>query len=152
MIKKTVVYEDFNGVTREEDFYFNLTTTELMKLESDVPGGFAALLEGIIKSNNAVGVYQQLRYILSRSYGIKSEDGRRFEKDPKYFEDFETTEAYSNLIESLINNPDEMNAFIEGIMPKRLMKQANDIMDQFETREEAVEYIRLQSVENQKSE
>ena len=32
MIKKTVKYEDFNGVERSEDLYFNLTKTELQNL------------------------------------------------------------------------------------------------------------------------
>ena len=33
MIKKTITYTDYNGVSRTEDFWFNLTTAELMKME-----------------------------------------------------------------------------------------------------------------------
>ena len=29
MIKKTINYVDYNGVNREEDFYFNLTKAEI---------------------------------------------------------------------------------------------------------------------------
>ncbi len=148
MIKETITYEDFNGVERTEDFFFNLTSAELTALELAVKGGFSALLEGIIKSDNGPAVYKQLRYIISKAYGVKSEDGRRFDKNPRHFEDFETTEAYSTLIEGLISNPDKLNAFIEGIMPQKLMRQATEALDKFETREEAVEYLRSQSEKN----
>ena len=29
MLKKTMTYEDYNGVPRTEDFYFNLTPAEV---------------------------------------------------------------------------------------------------------------------------
>ena len=34
MLKKTVTYEDYNGVEQTEDFYFNLTKVECMELDS----------------------------------------------------------------------------------------------------------------------
>ena len=33
MLKKTITYEDWNGKTRTEDFYFNLTRVECAELE-----------------------------------------------------------------------------------------------------------------------
>ena len=29
MLKKTITYTDYNGTTRKEDFYFNLTQAEV---------------------------------------------------------------------------------------------------------------------------
>lgn len=34
MIKKRIKYTDFNGVEREEDFYFNISKAELVEMES----------------------------------------------------------------------------------------------------------------------
>lgn len=31
MLKKTMTYEDYNGVPRTEDFYFNLTPAEVTR-------------------------------------------------------------------------------------------------------------------------
>lgn len=43
MLVKTITYEDFNGTERTEDFMFNLTKTELVKLEHSIE---ADLLSG----------------------------------------------------------------------------------------------------------
>lgn len=39
MLKKTIAYTDYNGTTRKEDFYFNLTQAEVTELEVSVEGG-----------------------------------------------------------------------------------------------------------------
>ena len=36
MLKKTIVYVDFDGVERKEDHYFNLTKSELVEMEVGV--------------------------------------------------------------------------------------------------------------------
>lgn len=141
MLKKEITYEDFNGVTRTEDFYFNLTRTELAAMELDVPGGFSALLEGIIRSDNAVAVYEQLKVIIDKAYGVKSEDGRTFRKSEQALEDFRTSEAYDELVYGMIEGPDSLSAFIEGIMPKKLSNQVQDLNAKFDTREEMIEYL-----------
>lgn len=33
MLKKRIKYTDYNGVERNEDFYFNLNKAELMEME-----------------------------------------------------------------------------------------------------------------------
>ena len=38
MLKKTMTYEDYNGVPRTEDFYFNLTPAEVTEMELSVDG------------------------------------------------------------------------------------------------------------------
>ena len=52
-----------------------------------------------------------------RSYGIKSEDGRRFQKSEEISKSFEQTEAYSQLFVKLCTNADAASAFINGILP-----------------------------------
>ena len=39
MLKKTIQFQDFNGNSRTEDFYFNLTQAEVTELELSVDGG-----------------------------------------------------------------------------------------------------------------
>ena len=39
MLKKNMTYEDYNGVSRTEDFYFNLTPAEVTEMELSVDGG-----------------------------------------------------------------------------------------------------------------
>ena len=39
MIKETITYVDYDGNERTEEFYFNMTTTEKMDIESTMPNG-----------------------------------------------------------------------------------------------------------------
>mgnify|MGYP007065598478 CR=1 FL=1 len=43
MLKKTVTYTDYNGVERTEDFYFNLTRSELIEMHLTTEGGMEEL-------------------------------------------------------------------------------------------------------------
>ena len=52
MLKKTIKYTDYNGVEREEDFYFNLTKAECAKLELSTEGGLEAFANRMIQSQN----------------------------------------------------------------------------------------------------
>ena len=47
MLKKTIKYTDYNGVEREEDFYFNLSKAEIAEMELEIPGGMTAMLQRI---------------------------------------------------------------------------------------------------------
>ena len=54
MLKKTIAYTDYEGVEREEDFYFNLTQSELMVMELSEEGGLKKMMERIIREPMAV--------------------------------------------------------------------------------------------------
>ena len=47
MLKKTITYEDFNGVERKEDFYFNLSKAEIMEMQFGTVGGLDVMLKKI---------------------------------------------------------------------------------------------------------
>ena len=42
MLKKTIAYVDFNGNDQTEDFYFNLSKTDLTEMQLSVDGGLSA--------------------------------------------------------------------------------------------------------------
>ena len=50
MIAKTIKYKDYNGVDREDKFFFNLTQAELTEMELSVNGGFTEMIQGIINA------------------------------------------------------------------------------------------------------
>ena len=66
--------------------------------------------------------------IILKAYGEKSEDGRTFIKKRngvRLAEEFEQTQAFDALFTDLLLNPDKAAAFINGIMPKDLVEEAN---------------------------
>lgn len=117
MLKKTINYTDYNGVDRTETFYFNLSRGELIELELSVNGGFTEMLDKIIQSQDAPEIMKWFKKIIMMSYGVKSDDGKRFIKSDELSEAFVQTEAYSNLLMSFMEDASTAAEFVNGIMP-----------------------------------
>ena len=64
MLKKTITYEDYNGTERTEDFYFNLTKAELMEMEMSTSGGFAEMLQNIVKAQDAPSIIKIFKFLI----------------------------------------------------------------------------------------
>lgn len=122
MIKKTVTYTDFNGVERTEDFYFNLSKAELMEMELTTDGGYSAMLERITNAKDFKSLVEVFKSLLLKSYGVKSDDGRRFIKSPEISSEFEQSPVYSDLFMELSTDSDAAATFIKGLIPADLAK------------------------------
>lgn len=118
MLKKTITYTDYNGVERTEDHYFNLNKAELTEMQLSVDGGIAELIDRIVKAQNAPEIMRMFKEILAKSYGVKSDDGRRLIKSKELFEEFSQTEAYSELFMELVTDDKAASDFIHAILPK----------------------------------
>ena len=101
MLKKTITYTDYNGVERTEDKYFNLSKAEIMEMEMSTAGGFAEMVQGIVKAQDAPAIMKIFKDIILKSYGEKSPDGKRFIKSKELSDEFSQTEAYSDLFMEL---------------------------------------------------
>lgn len=123
MIKKTITYIDYNGNQRTEDFYFNLTKAELMRMELGVKGGMTEMMNRMIAAQDAPAMMEVFDDLVCKSYGVKTPDGRGFVKRPEDFEAFKSTEAYSELFVELITNPDACAEFFNGVVPANLAEQ-----------------------------
>lgn len=117
MLKKTIKYTDFNGTEREEDFYFNLSKAEIMEMEMSTAGGFAEMLQNIVKAQDGPTIMKVFKDIILKAYGVKSPDGKRFIKSEELSTEFSQTEAYSVLFMELATDADAAGAFINGIIP-----------------------------------
>lgn len=119
MIKKTITYTDFNEMERTQDFFFNLTKVELMKMEASVDGGLAEKLKRISAAQDGVAIMEVMEDLIKKSYGVKTADGG-FVKKPEYLEAFVSTEAYSNLFFELVTDADAAVNFVKGVLPADL--------------------------------
>lgn len=115
MITETLTYVDFGGTERTEDFYFNLTEAEVLNLSLSKEGGMEAYIKKIVNAKSQLELVKLFQDVLRISYGKKSEDGRRFEKSPEIFADFEATQAYSDFYMSLVTNTEKAIAFINSL-------------------------------------
>lgn len=126
MIKKTIASVDFNGVERKEDYYFNLTKTEISKAQMSVDGGLTTKLQRIVDAQNAPEIMKVFEEFIDMSYGIKSDDGKRFIKSPEILAEFKSTAAYDELFMELISSTKNAIEFIKGILPSDMSQKIDE--------------------------
>jgi len=117
MLKKTITYNDYNGVERTEDFYFNLSKAEIMELELSTAGGLAEMINAVVKAQDTPSIIKIFKDLILKAYGEKSPDGKRFVKSEEIAAAFSQTEAYSQLFMELATNADAAQEFVNGIVP-----------------------------------
>lgn len=120
MLKKTITFTDFDGVSRTEDHYFNLTKAEITEMELSKDGGLTTVINRIISEKNMPALAASFKEILKRTYGRKSDDGRRFMKSEEIWKEFEESGAYDVFFMELIQNAGKAIDFINGVIPKDL--------------------------------
>ena len=133
MLKKTITYTDYNGDTVTEDFYFNLSKVELMDMQLSEEGGFDNLIQNIADSKDPAKMIALFKLVLLKSYGKKTEDGKRFVKNDALTEAFMQTEAYSELFMEIATNEEATN-FIKGIMPADLLNDMDTKIEEFKNK------------------
>ena len=77
MLKKTITYEDFDGNTVSEDFFFHLSQAELVELELSHKDGLSESLKRIIEAEDGRGIVAEFKNIILTAYGKKSDDGHQ---------------------------------------------------------------------------
>ena len=129
MLKKKIKYKDFNGVEREETFMFNLTNAEITEMGVGLVGG-GSLDEYITKlseEKDPMKVIEMFKKLINLSYGVKSDDGRRFMKSPELLKEFTETNAYSELFMELASDSKAATEFFDGIIPELSPEQKEEV-------------------------
>lgn len=136
MITETITYKDFNGVERTEEHLFNLTKTELLEVMMELPGG---LMEGVMAEKDQTelgsaklimaalgnkGVNQFFKSLILKAYGVKSVDGRRFEKSEQLSTEFSQTLAFDDLYFRMITDANTASDFVNKLIPSSILNDA----------------------------
>lgn len=127
MVKKTIKYKDFNEQEREETFYFHLSKANLIELEARKRGGLRTYLERIQSEQDTEKIWGFLSDIVLMSYGKRSDDGSRHIKNAQIREEFESSEAFSELLMGLLSDPAGAAEFINGLIPHDLRAQVGQL-------------------------
>ena len=141
MLKKIITYTDYNGVERTEPFYFNLSKAELMEMELGVTGGMTEMLDKIIHTQDGPSLMKTFKEMIMKSYGVKSDDGKRLIKSEELSIAFTQTEAYSVLFMELITDDKAAADFVNAIIP-------NEIKDKVAAQTENKDEVVTQTAQN----
>lgn len=115
MLHKKVTYTNYNGEVVDEDVYFNLTSIELVRLEAKYEMSIPDKIKEVTDSKDFRGIISLFEDLLLTAYGVKSEDGRRFVKDPQVTKEFGDSIAYAEIFEQIILNPEAAKELGEEI-------------------------------------
>lgn len=132
MIKVPVEYEDFDGNEQTTDCYFHLSKSELIKMETDTPGGLVAKIKRI-GSDAAEGaeIIGTFSWIVERAYGQRVDnDPSKFFKSEKIRSEFMTGLLFDALLSKLLTDPVFAIEFMSGVVPNDLAKIAAKINSQ----------------------
>lgn len=106
MLKKTLTYTDYNGNEVTDDLYFHLSTMEVVRIQTELDMQEDEELDEYAlrlgREKNLKEILQFIDLIVQRSYGVRSSDGKRFDKSPKVLEDLLASPKYDALIGELL--------------------------------------------------
>ena len=131
MLKKTIKYEDYNGVEREEVFHFHLSKAEIMEMEMGTTGGLSEMIKRVVATKDTPAIIKIFKDLILKAYGEKSADGKRFIKSEELSTEFSQTEAYSILYMELATDADAAAKFVNGIIPADMAKELAKQQRQF---------------------
>jgi hypothetical protein len=135
MIKRTINYTDFDGNKRTEDLYFNMTKTELTEFALGMPDDMTseatneekfdpeAAGRKLVEKLGKYGIFKFIKDLVFKSYGKKSEDGRRFIKSEELSTEFTQTLAYDEFMSELLSDDLKASEFINGIIPAEMAEK-----------------------------
>lgn len=118
MLKHTMTYEDFNGVSRTDTFYFNLSKLECLELDLGVEGGLEGYLTNLVEQNDLRSLVREFKKIILASVGQKSSDGRQFIKNDEIKNGFAQTNAFVDLFMRMATDTEFAVDFINKIVPQ----------------------------------
>lgn len=146
MYKKTITYEDFDGKTRVEDAYFNLTKSELIEFALNLPDNVSGsmvkdgekidesqAMTKIMSAFNSKGLFQFIKDLILKSYGVRKDEGRRFAKKDENGRslaiEFSETMAYEAIMDEFLNDDNAAAEFVNAVIPSSLADQMPNVQN-----------------------
>lgn len=127
MLAKKIKYADFDGVERNETFYFNINKAEAMELELSESGGLISLLLQMIETQDVPRLFRLFKKLIGIAIGEKSNDGKYLRKSEEITDRFFSTNAYEALFMEIMESPDNAANFVNSIVPSDVAANAENL-------------------------
>ena len=124
MLAKKIKYTDFDGVERNETFYFNINKAEAIELELEESGGLISLLMKMVETQDIPKIFKLFKKLIGIAIGEKSNDGKYLMKSPEISARFFATNAYQELIMEIMKSPEDAANFVNSIIPQDVAESA----------------------------
>lgn len=124
MLAKKIKYTDFDGVERNETFYFNINKAEAIELELEESGGLISLLMKMVETQDVPKIFKLFKKLIGIAVGEKSNDGKYLMKGPDISARFFATNAYQELVMEIMQSPEAAANFVNSIIPQDVADSA----------------------------
>lgn len=128
MVHKTITYEDYDGVERTEECWFNLNEIEVVELAMDLPDDFTEsvseaksdmeIAEKMMEDFGRKGIMDFIKSLVLKSYGVRN--GKAFIKNDKVKEEFEYSALFPAIVMDLMTSDEEASNFVNKLIPSKL--------------------------------
>ena len=125
MFNKQIGYKDYKQKVRNETHDFQLEVRDVFKnmvqlydINEWVQGLKKETDLRELPTSEVQEFYNNVEHVLLASYGIVSDDGRRFIRDGRY--EFEDSKAFAVIMEEFLSDPEMANVFLAEIMPENM--------------------------------
>lgn len=133
MYIKTIKYEDYYGNPVEEEFFFYMNKTEILRFLTN--HGMVTdekTLSKKLRGMKGRDIMEFFEDLIGSSYGEILEDSRRFHKSPELLQAFKETPAYDVLFMEVCTSTDSAIEFFKNIVPKEMAETlANRVLTGF---------------------
>lgn len=129
MIKKTITFQDLDGNSITDTFWFNLSKADIAEMQLTTEGGLAEHLKTIAAAKNAGDLLQAFKMVVSASIGRRGADNVAFDKSEAISKSFMQSDAYSELFMEMVTDQEGtvILEFIKGVMPADLAKEIDKL-------------------------
>ena len=130
MFKHNIEYVDFNGVERNEDFYFHLSIPEVIRLEAKLGGqDIETYIKTIAEQQDLPKLLDFMEEVILTSYGRKTTDGKSFVKNAELRSEFEYSQAYAELFEEMVMDHGLAAKFGQGVAESAKNRKKKNTFD-----------------------
>lgn len=127
MYIRKITFTDYNGLEHTRTYYFNLSKSELLRLQLSIGGGLTEYAKRLMDTEDMVHLSELFEKLILMSYGEKSDDGMHFIKEDengkKLADMFKQTAAYDELYTELCTNEQSAIEFFNSVIPAEAANQ-----------------------------
>lgn len=120
MFERKFKFKGFDGKMYEDTWGFYLSKADLLEIQLGTFVGLDALMKRLIETKNGKEIMAIVKEIILKAVGHTSPDGRKFLRNDELREEFQQTDAYSQLFSELVTYPEKVLDFIFGAVPKEI--------------------------------
>ena len=127
MYIRKITFTDYNGLEHTRTYYFNLSKSELLRLQLSIGGGLTEYAKRLMDTEDMVHLSELFEKLILMSYGEKTDDGMHFIKEDengkKLADMFKQTAAYDELYTELSTNEQSAIEFFNSVIPAEAANQ-----------------------------